>query len=117
MRKKLNLNINSDLSGKQFYFPSKTFFVKTNLKELTEIDKNKTAMAVLSPSSPQGLLAESAGGSTPGADGTSKQIVTNEVFDKPDPILLFEDGDDDITHAPEIQSMEVGKLKEKIFFK
>uniref|UniRef100_A0A914MHJ1 VWFA domain-containing protein n=1 Tax=Meloidogyne incognita TaxID=6306 RepID=A0A914MHJ1_MELIC len=82
-------------------------FGRKSSKELTEIDKNKTAMAVLSPSSPQGLLAESAGGSTPGADGTSKQIVTNEVFDKPDPILLFEDGDDDITHAPEIQSMEI----------
>nr|CAD2182693.1 unnamed protein product [Meloidogyne enterolobii] len=82
-------------------------FGRKSSKELTDIDKNKTAMAVLSPSSPQGLLAESAGGSTPGADGTSKQIVTNEVFDKPDPILLFEDGDDDVTHAPEIQSMEI----------
>uniref|UniRef100_A0A1I8AZZ5 VWFA domain-containing protein n=1 Tax=Meloidogyne hapla TaxID=6305 RepID=A0A1I8AZZ5_MELHA len=87
------------------------FWRKSTKEKMTEAEKNNAAMAALSPSSPQGLLAESAGGegSTPG-DGTSKQIATNEfqVFDKPDAILLFDDADDrDVTYAPEIQSMEV----------
>uniref|UniRef100_A0A183BL73 VWFA domain-containing protein n=1 Tax=Globodera pallida TaxID=36090 RepID=A0A183BL73_GLOPA len=44
-----------------------------------------------------------------GSSATSRQIGTNEAFDRPaDAALLFEDLDDkDVTYAPEIQSLEV----------
>ncbi|KAF7632552.1 VWFA domain-containing protein [Meloidogyne graminicola] len=86
------------------------FLERKLTKEQLQQVENNVVIGGLSPSSPQGLLAESAGGegSTPGADGTSRQIATNEVFDKPDALLLFDDADDrDVTYAPEIQSMEI----------
>uniref|UniRef100_A0A915EK25 VWFA domain-containing protein n=1 Tax=Ditylenchus dipsaci TaxID=166011 RepID=A0A915EK25_9BILA len=39
------------------------------------------------------------------ADPTSRLIKTNEVFEKPEPI--FDDADDAVTYAPEIQSLEI----------
>ena len=42
------------------------------------------------------------------AEPTSRQITTNEVFEKPEILpAIFDDADDAITYAPEIQSVEI----------
>ncbi|KAL3085028.1 hypothetical protein niasHS_010097 [Heterodera schachtii] len=65
--------------------------------------KEEVQLLLKSPETAEG------GGGSSATMATSRQIGTNEAFDRPaDAALLFEDIDDkDVTYAPEIQSLEV----------